>query len=130
MPRVLTERLEHAEAGDSDSVSDDHRLVDERGEHFGGVTTDIADVDDLLDGVEFEPAGEDGEALEDDSFRLVELVVAPVDRRPHRAVSFVRPRWGVGSSSKLASRRAASPATPSVRTWEAASSMANGMPSR
>ena len=82
LARVLADRLEHPEAAARPAAQE--ALVDER---LQLVEVGVADG---LGRLEREAAGEDGEPAEQALLLLVEQVVAPLDRRPQRALPLGR----------------------------------------
>ena len=94
----------------------DERLVDEAGERLGDVGgVELVVGGDPLDGVEPERAAEHGQPPQQRSLVLEQQVVAPLDRRRHRAVAdgprlAGRGRWRRGD--RRAGRRAGPARTP------------------
>ncbi len=90
--RVLAERLEHAIARDvAADIGDDERLIDERREHVEhahvrGVLVAV-DERDARGSIDRASSGEYGKRCEQFPFVIVEQIVAPIDRRPHRLLT-------------------------------------------
>src|SRR5260370_39727750 len=97
--RVLPDGVQQAISHDAVSLIGDHqRLVDQPGEVFeNGMLPAALVLGDRLGGPETEATGEHAEPREQRSLFEAEQLVAPLDRRPERAMASVR---GSGSSGE------------------------------
>ena len=88
---VLAERLEHPKAGRVGAVRDDHRLVDERGEHFADIFIAGDCGHHLWHRLELEPSANTDNCSNMNRSWIVEQLVAPVERGTHRPMPMISP---------------------------------------